>query len=68
MLALREMAARCFAELGGREFAMDVPLFDSEWLDKSAGLQRSGASGGCSSAGTTLGFPGGSMRSAAELA
>ena len=36
----RDLVTRCLAPLGGRVFAMDVPLLDGEWLDfvKSAGF------------------------------
>src|ERR1035441_9007901 len=36
----RDMVIRCLSPLGGRVFAIDVPLLDGEWLDflKSAGF------------------------------
>jgi Acetyltransferase (GNAT) domain len=38
----RDLVAHCFAPLSGRQFALDVPLLDREWLDwlESAGLVR----------------------------
>jgi len=29
----RDMVARCLSQLGGKAFAIDVPLLDAEWLD-----------------------------------
>jgi GNAT superfamily N-acetyltransferase len=36
----RNLVTRCFSQLGGRAFAIDVPLLDAAWLDflKSAGF------------------------------
>ena len=36
----RDMVTRCLSQLGGRTFAIDVPLLDAEWLDflKSVGF------------------------------
>jgi GNAT superfamily N-acetyltransferase len=38
----RDMVSRCLSRLGGRAFAIDVPLLDKEWLDylKSAGFAQ----------------------------
>src|ERR1035437_1415205 len=38
----RDMVIRCLSPLGGRVFAIDVPLLDGEWLDflKSGGCGR----------------------------